>query len=161
MKKIITFLLFSVALTFLAGCYDSVDQEESSGSKTSSLESPAKPNLSTRSINWWMMKDKWDQTRDYLGNLNGVEGLDIYKQHSKKIILVILDLLMPEMNGKVCFEQLKQIDPGIKVIIASGMGEIEKKKELEKMGIVAYLEKPYRLEHMTEMIKTALNQNLS
>ncbi len=87
---------------------------------------------------------------------SGVEGLDIYKRYNNKISLVILDLLMPEMNGKVCFENLKKLNPDVKVIIASGMGEIEKKKELERMGIIAYLEKPYRLEHMTEKIREAL-----
>ncbi len=87
---------------------------------------------------------------------SGIEGLDIYKKYTDEVSLVILDLLMPEMNGKVCFENLKQLNPNIKVIIASGMGEIEKKRELEKMGIVAYLEKPYRLEHMTEKIRGAL-----
>jgi len=87
---------------------------------------------------------------------SGLEGLEIYKSYKSDISLVILDLLMPEMSGQKCFENLKLINPQVKVIIASGMGEIEKKKELEKMGIVAYLEKPYRLEHMTETIKNAL-----
>jgi DNA-binding NtrC family response regulator len=87
---------------------------------------------------------------------SGIEGLEAYKKHNAEISVVILDLLMPEMNGKTCFEKLKVVDPGVKVIIASGMGEIEKKKELEEMGIVAYLEKPYRLEHMTDKIRKAM-----
>lgn len=87
---------------------------------------------------------------------SGIEGLDLYKNYQKDISLVVLDLLMPEMSGKTCFENLKLFDPEVKVIIASGMGELEKKKELEQMGIVAYLEKPYRLEHMTEKIKLAI-----
>ena len=87
---------------------------------------------------------------------SGIEGLDLYKNYKNDISLVVLDLLMPEMSGKTCFENLKKFDPGVKVIIASGMGELEKKRELEQMGIIAYLEKPYRLEHMTEKIKLAL-----
>ena len=43
------------------------------------------------------------------------------------------DVIMPEMNGKVCFDNLKELNPNVKVIIASGMGEIEKKKELETL----------------------------
>ncbi len=87
---------------------------------------------------------------------SGIEGLKIYREHQNDINLVILDLLMPEMHGKICFENLKKINPEIKVIVASGMGEVEKKNELEKMGILAYLEKPYRLEHITEIIKEAI-----
>ena len=89
---------------------------------------------------------------------SGVDGLATYKKHKDKISLVILDLLMPEMSGSDCFENLKEFDPEVKVIIASGMGELEKKRELEAMGILAYLDKPYRLEHMTEKIKMAFPQ---
>jgi CheY-like chemotaxis protein len=88
---------------------------------------------------------------------SGVEGIELYSKYRSEISLVILDLLMPEMNGKVCFERLKIMNSKVKVIVASGMGESDKKKELEDMGIVAYLEKPYRLEHMTEKIREALN----
>lgn len=88
---------------------------------------------------------------------SALEGLKIYENHMADIRVVILDLLMPEMNGTDCFKHLKSINPDIKVIIASGMGEVEKKKELEQMGIVAYLNKPYKLEQMTDQIKNALD----
>ena len=55
------------------------------------------------------------------------------------------------------YEKLKLINPQIKVIVASGIGELSKKKELEKMGINAYLEKPYDL----ESISTELNRILA
>jgi len=88
---------------------------------------------------------------------SGVEGLNIYKLHKDKIDVVLLDLLMPEMNGTVCFENLKQVNPEVKVIIATGIDEIEKKKELEEKGIKGYLGKPYRLENIAQTLIDILN----
>jgi PAS domain S-box-containing protein len=88
---------------------------------------------------------------------NGLEGLDIYKQKQSEISVILLDLLMPEMSGKVCYKNLKQINPKVKVVITSGIGELEKKKELEKMGITAYLEKPYSLENISKKLYQILN----
>ena len=83
---------------------------------------------------------------------SGVEGLDMFKRHKDQIDVVLLDLLMPEMSGMVCFENLKQVDPEVKVIIATGIGEYEKKKELEEMGIKGYLGKPYRMENIAQKL---------
>jgi len=88
---------------------------------------------------------------------SGVEGLDKYKLHKGQIDIVLLDLLMPEMNGTDCFENLKKVDPEVKVIIATGIGEFEKKKELEEMGIKGYLGKHYRLENIAQKLIDILN----
>lgn len=88
---------------------------------------------------------------------SGVEGLDMFKLHKDQIDVVLLDLLMPEMSGMACFENLKQVDPEVKVIIATGIGEFEKKKELEEMGIKGYLGKPYRMENIAQKLIDILN----
>ena len=88
---------------------------------------------------------------------SGVEGLDMYKLHKDQIDVVLLDLLMPEMNGTVCFENLKKVNPDVKVIVATGIGEFEKKKELEEKGIKGYLEKPYRLENIAQKLSDTLH----
>jgi len=88
---------------------------------------------------------------------NGLEGLQVFKENKNEIDVILLDLLMPKMSGKVCYENMKQIDPDVKVVITSGIGELEKKKELEKLGITAYLEKPYSLENITKKLNQILN----
>ena len=106
-----------------------------------------------------------DMAKDMLDSLgfrvitagNGLEGLLLFKEKKDEIDVILLDLLMPEMSGKVCYENLKQVDPDVKVIITSGIGELEKKKELEKLGITAYLEKPYSLEKISNKLIQILN----
>ena len=51
---------------------------------------------------------------------SGKEGIEVYAEHKSDISLVILDLIMPEMGGKQCLEELLKINPLVKALIASG-----------------------------------------
>jgi nitrogen-specific signal transduction histidine kinase len=87
---------------------------------------------------------------------NGLECLEIYRSKKEEIEIILLDLVMPGMDGITCFKTLTEIDPGVKVIISSGMGEHEKKDELIKMGVKGYLEKPYSLKGISRMLQELL-----
>ncbi|MCX5874658.1 MAG: PAS domain S-box protein, partial [Deltaproteobacteria bacterium] len=50
---------------------------------------------------------------------NGKEALEIYQREGESISLIILDLIMPEMDGRQCLGEILRIDPNAKVIIAS------------------------------------------
>jgi two-component system cell cycle sensor histidine kinase/response regulator CckA len=84
---------------------------------------------------------------------NGSEGIRIYKQHKNEISVVILDLIMPKMNGMTCYEKLKRINPQVKVIVTSGISETKQRNDLEKMGINAYIVKPFSLQNIAETIE--------
>jgi len=56
---------------------------------------------------------------------NGKEALETYKKEGEGISLIILDLIMPEMDGKKRLEEILRIDPNAKAIIASGDSEKE------------------------------------
>ena len=76
---------------------------------------------------------------------NGKIGLNKYQEHSKEIDLVILDIIMPEMDGAQCFRALKKLNPEVKVIISSGFaGEVDI-SSLKKEGIKAFVEKTLSL----------------
>ncbi len=52
---------------------------------------------------------------------NGVNALKLYQEERQnEIALVLLDLMMPEMSGLKCLEELLEINPTVKVVIASG-----------------------------------------
>ena len=87
---------------------------------------------------------------------SGVEGLKKYKQYINNIDLIILDLLMPEMNGFTCFENLKIINPNVNVIISSGIGDNKKINELTKKGIRDYIDKPYNIKKIAEKINNII-----
>ena len=88
---------------------------------------------------------------------NGIEALEIYKNLGAEISLVILDLLMPEMDGTKCLEELLTIDPEVKVLVASGytldgVGE----RSLQK-GAKGFISKPFETKQLLKSIFDALN----
>jgi signal transduction histidine kinase/CheY-like chemotaxis protein len=90
---------------------------------------------------------------------NGYDGLEMYKLNHGSIDIVLLDLLMPGMDGISCFRHLKTIDNNVKVIISSGIGEHSQKEDLFKMGISGYLEKPYSLKKISKELENLLLKN--
>ncbi len=54
---------------------------------------------------------------------NGKEALELYQREGASISLIILDLIMPEMDGRKCLEEILRINPKAKVVIASGYSE--------------------------------------
>ncbi len=73
---------------------------------------------------------------------NGKDAVNLYRKKGSEISLVILDLIMPEMGGKQCLEELLKIDSRVRVLIASGYsGAGETKKAIES-GARGFVGKP-------------------
>ncbi len=74
---------------------------------------------------------------------DGLQGLETYKEYQDEIDVVILDIIMPGLYGNEVYAKLKEINPGIRVVITSGHVEPEIIQELKKQGIDGYLRKPF------------------
>ncbi|MGO9569460.1 MAG: PAS domain S-box protein [Desulfomonilaceae bacterium] len=88
---------------------------------------------------------------------NGKDALNVYKEEGNKISLVILDLVMPEMGGKQCFQELLRINPQVKVLLASGYtsgGTLKDDTELSARGFVG---KPYDMKQMLQTVREILD----
>jgi len=85
---------------------------------------------------------------------NGMEGVEIYRQHQDEIQVVLLDMTMPKMNGLQCFQQLKLVNPAVKVILSSGYQEEQALQGSDDLGLSGYIQKPYRPEALDDAIKT-------
>jgi DNA-binding NtrC family response regulator len=68
---------------------------------------------------------------------------------------IILDLLMPQIDGMEALGILKEKNPDIQVILLTGHATLEKGVEAMKLGATDFLEKPASLEVLTEKIKKA------
>ena len=82
---------------------------------------------------------------------NGEEAVRLYREEGDRIDLVILDLGMPGMGGRACLRELLRLDPGVKVVIASGYSALGQVRDSINAGARDFLGKPYRL---LELIKT-------
>jgi two-component system, cell cycle sensor histidine kinase and response regulator CckA len=88
---------------------------------------------------------------------NGKEALDIYKARGQEISLVILDLIMPEMAGRQCLEGLLNINPAVKVVIASGYSADGRTRELLNSMGKEFIRKPYDIREVLEVVRSVLD----
>jgi CheY-like chemotaxis protein len=106
----------------------------------------------------------WDVIADMLQRLgytlvlagNGIEALEIYESNPGKIDLVILDMIMPEMDGHKAFFRLKEIDPKVKVLLSSGYVSEENVRSVLDAGAVGFLKKPYRMVDLAKKLREIL-----
>jgi len=88
----------------------------------------------------------------------GKEALQVYKEHKDKIDLVILDMKMPDMGGSEVYDRIKEMDPGVRVLLASGYSIDSRVRELLERGCDGFIEKPYSREELTKTIREILDQ---
>ena len=87
---------------------------------------------------------------------DGDEAVRIYKEQVGEIALVVMDRVMPKVDGVESFNRLKKISPGVKVIISSGYAADEAKK-LRESGVMGFLDKPYRMAEMAKAVREAID----
>jgi two-component system, cell cycle sensor histidine kinase and response regulator CckA len=88
---------------------------------------------------------------------SGQEAIDIYRRHQAEIALVIIDMIMPEMNGGQVYDRLKQIDPDVKVLLSSGYSINGDAKEILSRGCNGFIQKPFGLAELSNKIRTVLD----
>ncbi len=87
---------------------------------------------------------------------SGLAALDVFKRHHENITVVILDLSMPEMDGKEALLALQKIRPSVKAVIASGYSEAEVMKLFPGQHVSGFLQKPFTSTQLAETVKRAL-----
>ena len=89
-----------------------------------------------------------------LGALTGDEGLKLVSVSRPD--LVLLDILMPGMNGIEVLKRIRSINPTTKVIIVTGNADFRLAREALELGAVAYVDKPFDLADLKRMVALAL-----
>ncbi len=87
---------------------------------------------------------------------NGKEALQIFEERGKDIDVVILDMIMPGLDGWAVFQRLKKADPQIRVIITSGYTADQRIDQIVSDQRHAYLNKPYTREELAGTIAAVL-----
>ncbi|MGB9500262.1 MAG: PAS domain-containing protein [Dissulfuribacterales bacterium] len=87
---------------------------------------------------------------------DGMQALEVYRQHAADIACVILDMTMPHMGGEQAFRKLCQLNKDIKVIIASGYSESDIEDKFLGKGLSGFLQKPYQLGDLQAILQSVL-----
>ncbi len=83
---------------------------------------------------------------------NGKQALDIYQAKKDEIHIVLLDMTMPEMDGKACAIELLKITPDLKIIIASGYAQEDIYKQFKDIHLAGVVQKPYDFQRLQEVM---------
>ncbi len=89
-----------------------------------------------------------------------------YKQAEKALVklskdnqcVVICDIHMPDMNGMECLNRIMEIDPTLPVVLITGHGNISSAVEAMRAGAYDFIEKPFAIERLTNMIDRAFEK---
>jgi len=87
---------------------------------------------------------------------NGLQAVEIYQARQREIDCVILDMIMPDQNGGETFDQLKQIDTDINVLLSSGYSLNDQASEILKRGCKGFIQKPFNLKELSWKIREVL-----
>ena len=96
---------------------------------------------------------------DVLQAGDGVEAVEIFTEKRASIDVVLMDLTMPRMNGYEALGRMREIDPGVNVVLTTGNAD-EPEAVAEKWG-VRVLPKPYRSSELSSEIRKALERRVA
>jgi two-component system cell cycle sensor histidine kinase/response regulator CckA len=87
---------------------------------------------------------------------DGREALRVYAEHRDEIVLVLLDLTMPHMDGEETFHALRRLNPDLRVVMSSGYTEQDVSSRFSGEGPAGFLQKPYTLALVEERLRAVL-----
>lgn len=87
---------------------------------------------------------------------SGREAVEIFQKHLNEISLVIIDMIMPGLNGGETYDELKKIDPNIKVLLASGYSINGLAQDILDRGCHGFIQKPFNIKTLSNKIRTVL-----
>lgn len=87
---------------------------------------------------------------------DGTEGLAVYAEHRKKIDAVVMDMVMPYLDGPATIRAIQRLDPDVKIIASSGLSANDNTFESANEGVRIFLKKPYTAEKLLKALAEVL-----
>ncbi len=87
---------------------------------------------------------------------SGEKAIAIYRENQDKIVLVILDMVMPKMSGRETYDRLKKINPQLKILISSGYSLEGDARDILNGSSDGFIQKPFDVRTMSTKIKQFL-----
>ena len=81
---------------------------------------------------------------------DGEEAIEVYRAHMREIDGVLLDIGLPKISGVNVFLKIKEDNPDVRVIIASGYLEPQVKAEMIRAGVKHFFLKPYMFQEIID-----------
>jgi len=88
---------------------------------------------------------------------SGPQAINIFEQQSANINLVLLDVILPDMDGREVYFKLKSIRPDVKIVIISGYSQTTVRQDLVEAGVEGYITKPFEINQVQHLIQSILD----
>ncbi|GET39764.1 PAS domain S-box protein [Microseira wollei] len=99
------------------------------------------------------------ETCDYrvLTATDGIDAIALYTHEQQEISAVLIDMMMPSMDGLTCIRTLQAINPQVKIIVMSGLLSSEDLGNVTRCGIQGFLPKPFTSEELAATVHRVVN----
>jgi PAS domain S-box-containing protein len=88
---------------------------------------------------------------------NGIEAIALYAQYRNEISTVLIDMMMPEMDGVTTIRTLQRMNPQVKIIAVSGLATSDKVNAAISNGAKLFLSKPYTSEELLRKLRQVID----
>ncbi|MDJ0618722.1 MAG: PAS domain S-box protein [Calothrix sp. MO_192.B10] len=88
---------------------------------------------------------------------DGIEAIAVFAQHKDKIHAVLMDMMMPSLDGLTAIRTMKKINPEVKIIASSGLMSSSKLAEAKAAGIKVFLSKPYTVKELLHTLQQVID----
>ncbi|GBC62473.1 hypothetical protein DENIS_3445 [Desulfonema ishimotonii] len=89
---------------------------------------------------------------------SGEEALAVYEAHQKQIDMVLLDMVMPGMDGEETYTRLKAINPGVRVLLSSGYDIDNQAACVLEQGCDSFIQKPFNMAALSQKLRDVLDE---
>jgi two-component system, cell cycle sensor histidine kinase and response regulator CckA len=87
---------------------------------------------------------------------DGVEALKVFGEARDRVDLVVLDLGLPKLSGYDVLKRIRELNPNLRIIVASGFSDPDLKESLDRTGVNYFLQKPYKRSTILNVVRTLL-----
>jgi len=88
---------------------------------------------------------------------SGTDAIEVYQVHQDEIILVILDMIMPDLGGGETYDRLRKINPEIKILLSSGYSIDGQASEIMDRGCNGFIQKPFNIKKLSRKIRDVID----
>jgi len=89
---------------------------------------------------------------------DGADAVALYAQNKDKIEVILMDMMMPVMDGHASIRAIRKINSEVKIIAVSGLAEKDKLAKIADTRVYAFLPKPYTAEKLLKTIHEVLGR---
>ncbi|HLP91825.1 MAG TPA: response regulator [Nostocaceae cyanobacterium] len=90
---------------------------------------------------------------------DGIEAIALYAKHSDQIGAVLMDIMLPSLDGTTAIRTLQKINPDVKIIASSGLMSHSKLEAIAEMGITNFLPKPYTVNELLLSLEKVIHSH--